>query len=109
MLTTSTLLLTTLLSLSLSSAEIIKVFATADYDGAADPFMFVPNELTANEGDILEFHFTGPGQGVLGGNHSVAQGTWDRPCEPAAEGFFSGYMGVNATSFEAVRSTLLLS
>jgi hypothetical protein len=64
--------------------------------------MFVPNEITANVGDILEFHFEGPGKGVLGGNHSVAQGTWDRPCEPANSGFFSGYMPVNATSREAV-------
>ena len=86
----------------LASSAIIKVIANADYD-ADDPFEFVPNTLTAAVGDTLEFHFAGPGKGVLGGNHSVAQGVFDNPCHPAPDGFFSGYMGVNATSTEAVR------
>jgi hypothetical protein len=108
MLPTTTLLLSLL---SLSTAEIIRIRATADYDAppTVEPFMFVPNELTANVGDILEFHFEGPGKGVLGGNHSVAQGTWDRPCEPANSGFFSGYMPVNATSREAVSYDLQMA
>lgn len=84
-------------------SAIIKVVALADYD-APDPFMFSPNEITAVEGDILEFHFAGPGKGVLGGNHSVAQGMWGLPCNPTPGGFWSGYMPVNATSTEAVRS-----
>lgn len=100
----STTLTTAFLCLShLTSAALLKVYANAAYDNSfGEVFEFVPNELTANVGDVLEFHFTGPGLGVLGGNHSVAMGDFDKPCMPASSGFFSGYMGVNATSKEAV-------
>lgn len=87
----------------LASAVTIPVIANAAYDnGYGEVFEFVPNELTAAVGDVLEFHFAGPGLGVLGANHSVAMGDFDSPCMPAREGFFSGYMGVNATNKEAV-------
>ena len=82
-------------------SAIIKISAQAVYDNV-DPFEFSPAEVNAEVGDILEFHFAGTGGGVLGGNHSVAQGMFGSPCEPAPGGFFSGYMPVNATSFEAV-------
>jgi hypothetical protein len=88
-----------------ASSAIIKIIAQADYD-KVDPFEFVPNEVTAALGDVLEFHFAGPGKGVLGGNHSVAQGVFGAPCKPAPDAFYSGYMPVNATSREAVRFTL---
>lgn len=98
---------TTLLSLLalplLSTAAIIKVTADAAYDNSfGEVFRFVPNEIIAGVGDTLEFHFAGPGQGVLGGNHSVAMGVFGQPCMPAPTGFFSGYMEVNATSTESV-------
>jgi hypothetical protein len=100
----STSILTLVLGLSqFSSAALLKIYANAAYDNSfGEVFEMVPNELTAAVGDVLEFHFTGPGLGVLGGNHSVAMGDFNSPCMPAREGFFSGYMGVNATSKEAV-------
>lgn len=82
-------------------AATIKIFANSAFD-KADPFEFQPNELTARVGDILEFHFTGPGLGVLGSNHSVAMGVFTDPCTPAPGGFFSGWHPVNGTSKEAV-------
>jgi hypothetical protein len=100
----STSILTLILGLShFSSAALLKIYANAAYDNSfGEVFEMVPNELTAAVGDVLEFHFTGPGLGVLGGNHSVAMGDFNSPCMPASSGFFSGYMGVNATSKEAV-------
>jgi plastocyanin len=100
---TRTISLATLALAQLGSSAIIKISAQAVYDNV-DPFEFSPAEVTAAVGDILEFHFAGTGGGVLGGNHSVAQGVFGKPCEPAEGGFFSGYMPVNATSFEAVSS-----
>jgi plastocyanin len=45
---------------------------------------FNPKSITAAVGDVLEFHF-------LGGEHDVARGDFNKPCEPAASGgFYSG-------------------
>ncbi|CAK7222602.1 hypothetical protein SCUCBS95973_004897 [Sporothrix curviconia] len=52
---------------------------------------FTPNSIEAVVGDILEFSF-------YPRNHSVALGTWDHACEPAAAasgGFFSGFIPVD--------------
>lgn len=47
---------------------------------------FSPDSNTANQGDILEYHF-------FGGPHSVVMGDFNNPCKPAATGgFFSGAM-----------------
>lgn len=88
------------------SCATIRVIAQAAYDNP-DPFEFVPNDITARVGDVLEFHFVGPGLGVLGGNHSVAQGIFGDPCNPAPNGFFSGYFAINGTSREADNIWLL--
>ncbi|KAK3687432.1 extracellular serine-rich protein [Podospora appendiculata] len=46
---------------------------------------FVPNNITAAVGDVLEFHFWAK-------NHSVVQGLWSEGCQPATHGgFFSGF------------------
>ncbi|KAF7505918.1 hypothetical protein GJ744_012453 [Endocarpon pusillum] len=84
----------------LAFSATIEIVAQAAYD-KPEPLEFAPNEVTAAVGDVLEFHFAGPGTGVLGSNHSVAQGVFENPCNPAPNGFFSGYMAVNATSTEA--------
>ncbi|ERF72708.1 hypothetical protein EPUS_04761 [Endocarpon pusillum Z07020] len=84
----------------LAFSATIEIVAQAAYD-KPDPLEFAPNEIIAAVGDVLEFHFAGPGTGVLGSNHSVAQGDFENPCNPAPNGFFSGYMAVNATSTEA--------
>jgi hypothetical protein len=94
------LLLLTLTTTPLISAATIQILAHQNF-GDPDPFEFRPNEITAAPGDILEFHFGGPGEGVLGGNHSVAQGVFDDPCRPADGGFWSGFQAINATSTEA--------
>lgn len=85
---------------SLVSAATIEILAHQNF-GSPDPFEFSPNEVTAEVGDIIEFHFGGPGEGVLGGNHSVAQGVFGDPCKPADGGFWSGFMVINATSTES--------
>lgn len=94
-----------------AAAANIKIVANADYDelNVDKVFQFIPNQVRARVGDVLEFHFAGVGKGVLGGNHSVAQGMFGRPCQPAPNGFWSGYMPVNATSAEAVRLGLLVN
>lgn len=47
---------------------------------------FVPENVNASAGDVLEFHFQPY-------NHSVAMGDFDNPCMPAKQGgFFSGYL-----------------
>jgi plastocyanin len=52
--------------------------------GADNNLAFSPNQITANAGDTVEFHFYGP-------KHSVAQSTFQSPCTPAnANAFFSG-------------------
>jgi plastocyanin len=57
---------------------------------------FMPSNLTAAEGDTVTFHFWPK-------NHSVAQATFDKPCEPMAGGFWSGF--VPTTSTEALANT----
>jgi hypothetical protein len=96
----STLLIATAL-VGQASCATIRILAQSAFD-KMDPFEFSPNEITARVGDILEFHFGSPGQGVLSGNHSVAQGLFTDPCNPAPGGFFSGFMPANATVLEAV-------
>jgi plastocyanin len=55
--------------------------------------VFVPETVTAAEGDTVTFRFWPK-------NHSVAQSTFAKPCEPMNNGFFSGY--VPTVSTEAV-------
>ena len=57
---------------------------------------FTPNDIKANSGDMVQFHFYPK-------NHSVVQSTFDQPCQPlemnmpGAKGFFSGFMPVKPT------------
>jgi plastocyanin len=57
---------------------------------------FNPSNLTAAEGDTVTFHFWPK-------NHSVAQAAFDSPCQPLANGFWSGF--VPTTSTEALANT----
>jgi plastocyanin len=47
---------------------------------------FEPDNIVAEVGDVVEWHF-------LPANHSVVQSSFDKPCEPLADGtgFFSGF------------------
>jgi len=51
--------------------------------GANGTLAFSPNDIQANVGETIEFHFYGP-------KHSVAQSTFANPCAPATNAFFSG-------------------
>ncbi|KAH8724297.1 Cupredoxin [Phaeosphaeriaceae sp. PMI808] len=55
--------------------------------------VFMPDSLEAAQGDTVTFRFWPK-------NHSVAQSTFDKPCEPMNNGFWSGY--VPTTSTDAV-------
>jgi len=47
---------------------------------------FEPENVVAEPGDLIEFHF-------LPKNHTVVQSSFDKPCEPLAngQGVFSGF------------------
>ena len=47
--------------------------------------VFKPESVTADVGDLLDFHFYPK-------NHSVVQGTFSSPCQPLAGGAYSGFM-----------------
>ncbi|KAI8939589.1 hypothetical protein NX059_003353 [Plenodomus lindquistii] len=56
---------------------------------------FEPENIVAEIGDIMEFHF-------LPKNHTIVQSSFDKPCEPLADGtsIFSGF-NFNTTAGEA--------
>ncbi|KAH7275641.1 hypothetical protein B0J15DRAFT_21087 [Fusarium solani] len=64
----------------LASAETIKVTASSDNK-------FEPDEIKAEKGDVIEFHFEPK-------NHSVVAGDYRYPCSPLdiGTGFFSGFV-----------------
>jgi plastocyanin len=45
---------------------------------------FEPENVVAEVGDYIEFHF-------LAKNHTIVQSSFDKPCEPLANGIFSGF------------------
>ncbi|KAM5348375.1 hypothetical protein ACJ41O_008199 [Fusarium nematophilum] len=67
----------------LASAKTIKITATSDNK-------FDPEEVEADEGDVLEFHFEPK-------NHSVVAGDYRYPCSPLdmGTGFFSGFVATD--------------
>jgi plastocyanin len=61
---------------------------------------YEPNNIVANPGDIVEWHF-------LAKNHSVAQSSFAEPCKPlnidqGSQGFFSGFNFVTAPGAQNV-------
>ncbi|KAJ7776491.1 hypothetical protein DFH07DRAFT_714856, partial [Mycena maculata] len=53
---------------------------------------FIPNEITAANGTIVSFRFSG-----IPGNHSVTQSTFATPCQPLAGGLDSGFISGKET------------
>ena len=51
--------------------------------------VFKPESVTADVGDLLQFHFYPK-------NHSVVQGSFSTPCQPLAGGAYSGFEIVEA-------------
>ncbi|EDU43837.1 hypothetical protein TUN199_08446 [Pyrenophora tritici-repentis] len=58
--------------------------------------VFMPETVTAAQGDTVVFHFWPK-------NHSVVQSTFAKPCEPMADGMWSGF--VPTTDTEKAAST----
>ncbi|KAJ7642926.1 Cupredoxin, partial [Mycena rosella] len=52
---------------------------------------FNPNQITAPNGTVVTFQFTG-----IPGNHSVTQSSFDAPCQPLKGGFDSGWILIEA-------------
>ncbi|KAK7460562.1 hypothetical protein VKT23_009283 [Stygiomarasmius scandens] len=50
-------------------------------------FRYSPNNVTAQEGDIINFRFSG-----IPGNHTVTQSSLANPCQPLSNGFDSGWV-----------------
>ncbi|KAJ7896551.1 hypothetical protein B0H13DRAFT_1623919, partial [Mycena leptocephala] len=50
-------------------------------------YQFIPNMITASNGTIVSFRFSG-----IPGNHSVTQSTLVAPCQPLLNGFDSGFI-----------------
>jgi len=76
----STILATALLALGANAAS-------HSIDVGENGIKFDPETTTAAIGDTLEFHFY---SGT--GGHSVVEGSFASPCQPATNGFFSGYI-----------------
>ncbi|KAF4984365.1 hypothetical protein FZEAL_433 [Fusarium zealandicum] len=74
----------------LASAKTIKITATSDNK-------FDPEEVEAEKGDVLEFHFEPK-------NHSVVAGDYQYPCSPLnmGTGFFSGFVSTDDDSANKV-------
>ncbi|KAJ2971799.1 hypothetical protein NQ176_g7520 [Zarea fungicola] len=75
---------------AVASANMIKITAKSDN-------RFDPNSVTAEQGDLLEFHFEAS-------NHSVVAGDYQYPCSPLqlGTGFFSGFVEVSSGESDKV-------
>jgi plastocyanin len=74
----------------LATAKTIKITATSDDK-------FDPEEVEAEKGDVLEFHFEPK-------NHSVVAGDYRYPCSPLdlGSGFFPGFLPTDSGSADKV-------
>lgn len=57
--------------------------------------VFNPSNITAAKGDTVEFTFYPK-------NHSVAQSTFDKPCQALDKGIFSGFLPTNSVAVSAL-------
>lgn len=64
-------------------------------------FAFNPSTITAAKGDMVQFQFNPL-------NHSVVQGSFEKPCQPLSGGFFSGFQSLStgATSMPSFTITV---
>ncbi|KAJ7924033.1 hypothetical protein B0H13DRAFT_2315857 [Mycena leptocephala] len=72
--------------------------ATVQVGGEGGVPIFTPNMVSAPNGTIVMFRFSG-----VPGNHTVTQSSLASPCEPLPDGFDSGFVTVT-DSFSAVWS-----
>jgi len=85
------------------TAQTVHVVTVGGSNGTLD---FLPNNIKANPGDMVQFQFNPK-------NHTVTQSTFDQPCQPIQNnspnvtGFFSGFMAVSAS--DATRPAYTIS
>ncbi|KAJ7164453.1 hypothetical protein C8R46DRAFT_1099576 [Mycena filopes] len=72
---------------AVSAQTIVNVGAEMNSPGGI--FQFMPNTITAANGTVVTFRFSG-----IPGNHSVTQSSFATPCEPMAGGFDSGWINI---------------
>ncbi|KAF2001667.1 hypothetical protein P154DRAFT_167085 [Amniculicola lignicola CBS 123094] len=65
-----------------STGVIHRIFAGSKVENGG--LHFEPQNVVAEIGDLIEFHF-------LPKNHSVVQSSFDEPCKPLQNGVFSGF------------------
>ena len=83
-----------LLPLALAKSYDVKV--GVDKDGNPN-LVYTPDKLTPAKGDTIVFAFTSK-------EHSVAQSSFDKPCEYLDDGIFSGFPG--AVSLQLISKIL---
>lgn len=88
----SVLLPLVLLPLSLAAQHKVTV-------GKGGGLNFDPDTLKADKGDTIEFSF-------YPRNHSVAESTFDKPCQPLDNGIFSGFFGTTEQQKQTFTVTL---
>ncbi|KAF7333184.1 hypothetical protein MVEN_02384200 [Mycena venus] len=87
-----------LISLAMASLIFAQNIATVQVGGDGGVPIFTPNMVSAPNGTIVMFQFSG-----VPGNHTVTQSSLASPCEPLPDGFDSGFVTVT-DSFSAVWS-----
>lgn len=78
-------------SLAVAALSAVASAKTIRVDVGLNGLNFSPNNIQANTGDILEFHYHAI-------NHSVVAADFATPCQPKAEGgFFSGFFPTSSS------------
>jgi len=91
------MLFAALSALSLASVvaaqQTVQVGSTVSAQGGV--FQFIPPSITAKNGTVVTFKFSG-----IPGNHSVTQSSFADPCDPLAGGFDSGFVYIPTSETE---------
>ncbi|KAJ7059458.1 hypothetical protein C8F01DRAFT_1220191 [Mycena amicta] len=90
---TSTALLFATAALVSAQNQTVQVQVGATMATPGGIFQFMPNTLTASNGSVITFVFSG-----IPGNHSVTQATFAAPCTPFKGGFDSGWVEILANT-----------
>nr|GAT47563.1 predicted protein [Mycena chlorophos] len=81
------------ISAVLAQNQTMQVQVGAEQNTPGGIFQFIPNTLTASNGSVITFVFSG-----IPGNHSVTQSTPAAPCTAFEGGFDSGWVEILANS-----------
>ncbi|KAJ3568325.1 hypothetical protein NP233_g5789 [Leucocoprinus birnbaumii] len=75
------------LAFAQNSSNVVTIQVGSTEDAPGGIFQFIPNNVTATNGTVINFRFSG-----MPGNHSVTQSTFNDPCTPMVGGFDSGWV-----------------